>query len=84
VLPGSAEQDALAVARAVVRRVAGACVGDLGRVTVSAGLAGFPDEASSRDRLLAAADAQLYRAKSLGGNRVSGGSEPLAAAGNSS
>lgn len=42
----------------------------LGRVTVSFGLAVFPDHASTPDALLRAADEALYRAKQLGRNRV--------------
>jgi diguanylate cyclase (GGDEF)-like protein len=40
------------------------------RATVSIGLAQFEDEASTLVDLLAAADQALYRAKSLGGNRL--------------
>jgi len=39
-------------------------------VTVSVGVAGLPDHAATGDALVAAADAALYRAKSLGKNRV--------------
>ncbi len=40
------------------------------RVTFSAGIACYPDDASSQDELLAAADALLYQAKEEGKNRV--------------
>ena len=39
-------------------------------VTVSIGVAGYPDHGESGDALVAAADAALYRAKALGKNRV--------------
>ncbi len=39
-------------------------------VTVSIGVAGFPDHGCSGDTLVAAADTALYRAKALGKNRV--------------
>jgi diguanylate cyclase (GGDEF)-like protein len=39
-------------------------------VTVSIGVASLPDHATSSDGLVSAADAALYRAKSLGKNRV--------------
>ncbi|HUQ63436.1 MAG TPA: sensor domain-containing diguanylate cyclase [Acidimicrobiales bacterium] len=39
-------------------------------VTISAGVAAFPDHGSSGKELRAAADAALYRAKDEGGNRV--------------
>jgi len=81
VLPHPAE-DASAVAAAVVARLATLEVGEVGRITVSAGLAVFPDDGATREALLDRADARLYRAKTLGGNRVAGRQEPLAAAGN--
>ena len=40
------------------------------QVTVSVGAACSPDDASTRDDLVAAADAALYRAKAAGGDRV--------------
>jgi diguanylate cyclase (GGDEF)-like protein len=43
--------------------------GDL-RVTASLGVASFPDTASDKGSLIAAADAALYRAKRAGKNRV--------------
>ena len=39
------------------------------RVTASAGVATMPDDAGTRDAILACADQALYRAKSLGRNR---------------
>ncbi len=43
---------------------------DLGKVTASFGVAVFPQHAVEGDRLIAAADQALYRAKELGRNRV--------------
>jgi predicted signal transduction protein with EAL and GGDEF domain len=40
------------------------------RVTASVGAANNPDDATTRDGLVAAADAALYRAKESGGDRV--------------
>jgi diguanylate cyclase (GGDEF)-like protein len=40
------------------------------KVTVSAGVAAFPDHASDADGLIAAADAAMYRAKRAGKNQV--------------
>ncbi|HET7746194.1 MAG TPA: GGDEF domain-containing protein, partial [Vicinamibacteria bacterium] len=41
-----------------------------GRVTLSAGVGTFPGDAQDGDALIKAADAQLYRAKQAGRNRV--------------
>ncbi|MEJ2503567.1 MAG: GGDEF domain-containing protein, partial [Gemmatimonadota bacterium] len=41
-----------------------------GRITVSAGLAGFPDDGASYEEVLKQADDALYRAKREGRNRV--------------
>lgn len=43
---------------------------ELGRVTLSIGVAAFPDHASTPDELLRAADDSLYRSKASGRNRV--------------
>jgi diguanylate cyclase len=40
------------------------------RLTISIGVATFPEHAGGRDTLLDAADKAMYRAKSLGRNRV--------------
>jgi diguanylate cyclase (GGDEF)-like protein/PAS domain S-box-containing protein len=42
----------------------------LGRVTFSAGVAGFPDQGRTVEALIRAADASLHRAKHEGGDRV--------------
>lgn len=42
----------------------------LGRLTISVGVACFPDDAATSDALVAAADDALYRAKRHGRNRV--------------
>ncbi|HNB57754.1 MAG TPA: GGDEF domain-containing protein, partial [bacterium] len=42
----------------------------MGDITVSMGVATFPDEAQTIDELIQRADEQLYRAKSGGRNRV--------------
>ncbi|HOW27444.1 MAG TPA: diguanylate cyclase [Elusimicrobiota bacterium] len=40
-------------------------------ITISIGLAQYPDDATNKDDLIAAADEVLYRAKEFGGNKVS-------------
>ncbi|GAA4407154.1 sensor domain-containing diguanylate cyclase [Quisquiliibacterium transsilvanicum] len=44
----------------------------LPRPTLSIGIAGFPEDGRTAEELVAAADARLYRAKTLGRNRVEG------------
>jgi diguanylate cyclase (GGDEF)-like protein len=39
-------------------------------VTISAGIASFPDHGTSREELIRAADTALYAAKQAGRNRV--------------
>jgi diguanylate cyclase (GGDEF)-like protein len=74
--------DAMVVAQAVVARIASLEPGEPGRITVSAGLATFPEDGASASELIESADARLYRAKARGGNCVAGPEERLAAAGN--
>ena len=82
ILPGRRARESVDVATAVAARI-GAPDGAQGRrTTVSAGVATFPEDGSGRDELVECADARLYRAKSTGGNRVAGPTEPLAATGN--
>jgi diguanylate cyclase (GGDEF)-like protein len=82
VVEGAGGHDAVSVANAVVARIASLDPGDAGRITVSAGLATFPEDGTTRDALIECADARLYRAKTHGGNRVAAREQPLAAAGN--
>jgi diguanylate cyclase (GGDEF)-like protein len=48
------------------------------RLTISIGVAGFPEHGRGRTQLLDAADKAMYRAKSLGRNRVCSASELVA------
>jgi diguanylate cyclase (GGDEF)-like protein len=74
--------DASVVAKAVVARIATVPAGEAARITVSAGLASFPEDAATSGELIDCADTRLYRAKTRGGNCVAGREEPLAATGN--
>jgi diguanylate cyclase (GGDEF)-like protein len=69
-LPGQDERQATGVARSIVERVARLDVEGVGTVTVSAGVATYPTQGSSRDELIRLADTALYRAKKDGKNRV--------------
>jgi diguanylate cyclase (GGDEF)-like protein len=51
----------------------------LGRVTISIGVATFPEDAGAADKLVEAADRFLYQAKADGRNQVRGSDLPLAA-----
>jgi diguanylate cyclase (GGDEF)-like protein len=69
-LPGCSRDDAMRVAERVRNGIARAV--DEAPVTISAGVATVPDNASDAERLLAAADAALYEAKRTGRDRVAG------------
>jgi diguanylate cyclase (GGDEF)-like protein/putative nucleotidyltransferase with HDIG domain len=69
-LPGYDEVAALTAASSIVERIGGLDLDQLGSVTVSAGLAIFPQHAEDRDELIRLADSALYWAKEYGKNRV--------------
>jgi diguanylate cyclase (GGDEF)-like protein len=69
-LPGQAADDALSAASAVLARIGMLELDDVGSVTASAGIAGFPRQAFDRDELIRLADSALYWAKEHGKNRV--------------
>ncbi|HET9323597.1 MAG TPA: diguanylate cyclase [Gaiellaceae bacterium] len=68
--PGVAANDAQDAAAAVLARIAALELPDVGSVTASAGVAGFPRQAFDRDELIRLADSALYWAKEHGKNRV--------------
>jgi diguanylate cyclase (GGDEF)-like protein len=70
-LPGLEESAAVITAQSVVDRIGLAELEiDVGRITVSAGVATFPAQGAGRDELIRFADSALYWAKGHGKNRV--------------
>lgn len=74
-LYGATREEAFRFAESVRQAVereafAGGPAQPMGRVTVSGGVAAFPADAPDDEALIAAADANLYRAKAGGRNRV--------------
>jgi diguanylate cyclase (GGDEF)-like protein/putative nucleotidyltransferase with HDIG domain len=69
-LPGMDEQLALSTTEAIVQRIAETELGKAGAITVSAGVATFPQHGRERDSLIRLADGALYWAKEHGKNQV--------------
>jgi diguanylate cyclase (GGDEF)-like protein len=69
-LPGVTADEALSAAASVLARIGSLELADVGSVTASAGVAGFPHQAFDRDELIRLADSALYWAKEHGKNRV--------------
>jgi diguanylate cyclase (GGDEF)-like protein/putative nucleotidyltransferase with HDIG domain len=69
-LPGVTADEALATASSVLARIGALQLPEVGSVTASAGVAGFPRQAFDRDELIRLADSALYWAKEHGKNRV--------------
>jgi len=67
-LPDTARAVGVQVAERIRAGIAGLDAAAGHGVTVSVGVACAPDDATTRDGLVAAADVALYRAKALGGN----------------
>ena len=69
-LPGLSADDALSTSSSVLARIATLELDDVGSVTASAGIAGYPRQAFDRDELIRLADSALYWAKEHGKNSV--------------
>jgi diguanylate cyclase (GGDEF)-like protein/putative nucleotidyltransferase with HDIG domain len=69
-LPKHDEPSALAAAHSIVNRISSLQFGELDGITVSAGVATFPEHGGERDELIRLADNALYWAKEHGKNRV--------------
>ena len=70
-LPGRTEAEALAIADTVIARIAELDLEHGGRLTVSAGVASFPDHGVERAELVRVADHALYWSKEHGKGRAS-------------
>jgi len=69
-LVGMDEQHALSATQSIVQRIAETELGKAGPITVSAGVATFPQHGRERDSLIRLADGALYWAKEHGKNQV--------------
>ena len=69
-LVGMDEQLALATTQSIVQRIADTELGKAGAITVSAGVATYPQHGRERDSLIRLADGALYWAKEHGKNQV--------------
>ena len=69
-LPGVTADESLSAAASVLARIGSLEVAEVGSVTASAGIAGYPHQAFDRDELIRLADSALYWAKEHGKNRV--------------
>ncbi|HEV8461538.1 MAG TPA: diguanylate cyclase, partial [Gaiellaceae bacterium] len=69
-LPGVEDHDALAVAQSIIARIGEVELGEAGAITVSAGVATYPQHGRERDSLIRLADGALYWAKEHGKNQV--------------
>ncbi|HEY8370563.1 MAG TPA: diguanylate cyclase [Thermodesulfobacteriota bacterium] len=73
ILPETGRAEAIAIAERIVREVEALThivEGESIRLTISAGVAEFPDDASSLRELIVRADKALYAAKAAGKNRI--------------
>ncbi len=69
-LPGIEDDMALGIAESIVARIGESDLGPIGAVTVSAGIATFPEHGRERESLIRLADGALYWAKEHGKNQV--------------
>jgi diguanylate cyclase (GGDEF)-like protein len=70
ILPQAGPEGALAIAEKLRVKVESLMVSDVGRITISLGVATFPLDGTSPELLIKAADSALYQAKKSGRNRV--------------
>lgn len=75
ILPGTSKKEAFPVAERIRQEIAKESFPHgsqlpLGKLTISAGISSFPEDGSTINELIHAADVALYRAKEQGKNRV--------------
>jgi diguanylate cyclase (GGDEF)-like protein len=70
ILPQAGPDGALVIAERLRVRVENLVVSDVGRITISLGVATFPQDGGSPALLIKAADSALYQAKKSGRNRA--------------
>jgi diguanylate cyclase (GGDEF)-like protein len=68
-MPETEPESAVEVAQRIRKKIENETLAE-GSISVSVGVAGFPNNGDAADALIAAADAALYEAKHAGGNRV--------------
>ena len=78
-LPRTDKKSAVHISERVREAIARAGSGGRRGITASVGVSGWPDDARDPAALVVAADSALYRAKSLGGDRVWLSSAPVSA-----
>lgn len=76
VLPGFSKEEALKIAQQICQRISnfnfyGAETQPKGRLTITCGVATYPDSAVTKKELIRAADQALYQAKNLSKNNIS-------------
>jgi diguanylate cyclase (GGDEF)-like protein len=69
-LPATDGEAAVTIAQAIIKRIREWNIGQIGAITVSAGVAAFPLDGRERDSLIRLADGALYFAKEHGKNQV--------------
>jgi len=68
ILPETTAYDAFTIAERLRLHVSSQQIEDIGRITISLGIATFPDHAIDKDGLIEAADIAMYKAKRKGKN----------------
>ncbi len=69
-LPATDEKTAVSIAGSIIERIHECDLGEIGTITVSAGVATYPHHSRERDSLIRLTDGALYWAKEHGKNQV--------------